>query len=146
MSIRRVATAEIMRLTEDNVYVTPEMVVQEARPEGSPLHDLFEWDNEICGEKYRLIQARMLIRIVREIDGEDEDGMPVYVRALTSAKRAGREEPGYLTTREVLKSEVSEAILLRALKREVASLNKRFRHLKQFGQIVREELGELNAG
>jgi hypothetical protein len=143
VSIRSVVTAELARIVEEHGNLEPQIVVQAARPKNSPLHELFEWDNKVAGDKYRLGQARTLIRIVREEIGEDENGLPQYVRAYTAARRAGRDEPGYLPTRDVLLSPVSEAILLRALKREIAGINLRYGHLKQFGAIVRGELGEL---
>jgi len=45
--------------------LTPQIVVDEARPEGSPLHSRFDWNDQIAGEKYRLVQAQQLIRAVR---------------------------------------------------------------------------------
>jgi len=44
--------------------LTPSAVVDEARPEDSPLHAAFEWDDSIAAEKYRLEQARRLLRQV----------------------------------------------------------------------------------
>jgi hypothetical protein len=143
VTIRSVVTVELRRIVEEHGNLEPEMIVAAARPKNSPLHELFEWDNKVAGDKYRIGQARTLIRIVREEIGEDADGAPIYVRAYTAARHAGREESGYLPTRDVLLSPVSEAILLRRLRREVAALNQRYGHLKQFGAVVRGELGEL---
>jgi len=146
VSIRSVAAAELARIQAEHGNLTPEMILEEARSEASPLHSLFEWDDQVAGEKYRLGQARVLVRIVREEIGEEEDGSPIYVRTYVSAWRAGREESGYLSAREVLTSPVSEAILAKALKREIARINQKYGHLRLFGQIVRGELGELAAG
>lgn len=38
--------------------------VEAAKPEGSPLHALFEWDNRKAGERYRIWQARHYIRLI----------------------------------------------------------------------------------
>jgi hypothetical protein len=143
MSVRSVATAELARIQAEHGNLTPEMIVEEARSRTSPLHHLFEWDNRVAGEKYRLGQARVLVRIVREEIGEDDDGAPIYFRAYVAARRVNREEAGYLPTREVLMSPISEAILAKALKRELARINQKYGHLRLFGQIVRGELGEL---
>lgn len=45
-----------------NWELNPRRVVNAARPANSPLHPYFEWDNDKCGEKYRLLQAAKLIR------------------------------------------------------------------------------------
>lgn len=36
----------------------PHALLETARPHNHPLHSLFEWNNSIAGEKYRLAQAR----------------------------------------------------------------------------------------
>ena len=136
-------SAEMERIVAERGVLTDEAVVAEASPVDSPLHPFFDWDNATAGHKFRLGQARTLVRICREVIGEDEDGGPIYVRAYVSAKQAGREEPGYLATKEVLRSEISEQILLRSLKREIAGLRNKYSHLQQFGAVVRGELGEL---
>lgn len=44
--------------------LTPQLVVDYARPVDSPLHDRFEWDDAKAGEAYRKQQARTLIKSV----------------------------------------------------------------------------------
>jgi hypothetical protein len=38
--------------------LSPPEVVDSAKPEGSPIHSYFEWDDEKCGIAHRLNQAR----------------------------------------------------------------------------------------
>jgi hypothetical protein len=146
MTIRQLVAAELDRLTEENDGVlTPEMIVAAATPEDSPLHHLFEWIDTTAAHRYRLGQAGRLIRIVRKEYDTDADGQPKYVRVYTSSRAAGVEGPGYRRTDEVLRSPISEAILVRSLKREVAALRQKYEHLAEYGAIVRGELG-LDAG
>jgi hypothetical protein len=44
--------------------VTPEELVKAARRHESPIHHLFEWDNSRAAAKYRLEQARSIMRSV----------------------------------------------------------------------------------
>lgn len=53
-------------------------LVDAARPESSQLHSLFEWNDEIAGEKWRVSQARTVICSIREAD---DLARPVYVSA-----------------------------------------------------------------
>lgn len=55
----------IQELYDQHGKVQPSALVEAARPEESPAHDAFEWNNDKAGDEYRLIQARQLIRIVR---------------------------------------------------------------------------------
>ena len=59
-----------------------EDVLEEAKNPASPLHPMFEWDNNVAAHQWRLEQARSLIREVRvEIVCNNEMVMtPFYVR------------------------------------------------------------------
>lgn len=57
------ALAELERLMDANGGdLTPEAVLDAARPEGSALHKHFEWDNSVAAESWRKQQARQLIQ------------------------------------------------------------------------------------
>lgn len=62
--------------------LTPEMVVQEASAEDSPLHDEFEWNDTKAGAAFRLEQARAVIRKVRiEVTVQEHTFVvPAYIR------------------------------------------------------------------
>lgn len=57
--------AEIISLENKAGRLTPNEVVDAARSEKSPLHDLFCWDNDTAAELYRVEQAREVIRRVK---------------------------------------------------------------------------------
>lgn len=42
--------------------ITPDIVLQDAEDETSPLHGYFEWDDSVAGHAYRIDQARTLRR------------------------------------------------------------------------------------
>ena len=58
--------------------LTPDLVVQAAQDEQSPIHSIFEWDNAKAGHQHRLWQARRLIRSV-QIERPDGKPMPKYL-------------------------------------------------------------------
>lgn len=64
----RKAMADVLAQLETEAgTLTPDIVVQEAEREDSPLHHCFEWDNEKAGHAHRLEQARTLIRSIRVV-------------------------------------------------------------------------------
>jgi len=70
--------------------LTPDRIVDAARPKGSPLHCAFEWSDGVAAEQYRLIQARQIIRsvIVRHLPSEERRVQVVtraFVRISTDA-------------------------------------------------------------
>lgn len=57
------ALKELERLTDiNNGDLTPDIVLDAARPETSPLHKHFEWDDSVAAEAWRKNQARTLIQ------------------------------------------------------------------------------------
>lgn len=49
------------RIEKRDGVVTKEAFLEESRPEDSPTHNMFEWDDTVAAEKYRLEQSRMII-------------------------------------------------------------------------------------
>jgi len=83
------------RIEADTGSVTKEKLLDASRAEDSPTHNLFEWNDAIAGEKYRLEQARMAITHLRVevVEGETEpqtftptivEKVPKKVRAFTA--------------------------------------------------------------
>jgi hypothetical protein len=56
---------EIIRNLETKKILTAEKLVENAEDENSPLHPLFQWDNDKAGHLYRLTQARNIINNVK---------------------------------------------------------------------------------
>lgn len=76
--------------------LTPEEVVADAKDPKSPLHSYFDWDDDVAARKYRIAQARTLIRSVRvEVTINDE---VLYAPAFTRDPERASNEPGYRTT------------------------------------------------
>jgi hypothetical protein len=62
----RLTQAHIERLAqiENTDRLSAEQVVIDATPAGSPLHDLFEWKDEVAAHLHRIDTARKIIRTV----------------------------------------------------------------------------------
>lgn len=117
--------------------LAPRRVWEEARPVDAPLHDRFEWNNDVAGDRYRDIQAQQLIRSVRieyTSPGSDEKK---FIRAFSSLHESGdgvRE--GYAPTEEILENEVTRRVLLRNMERDIAILKTRYGRLAEFAQMM----------
>lgn len=114
--------------------LTPEAVVDDARPEGSPLHPAFEWNDRKAAEEYRKEQARHLIRSI-VIDARRLDvAAPAPVRAFFVVRPAAEAREEYVPVRVVM--------LDAALRRQV--LERALTELRQF-QVKYAALRELTA-
>ena len=57
--------AILQEIEKQHGKVTADLVVDAARDPDHPWHDRIDWDNETAGQRWRLMQARALIRSVR---------------------------------------------------------------------------------
>jgi hypothetical protein len=131
----QVAGEELERIaaTNDGI-ILPSTVVEESKPESAPLHDCFEWQDEIAAEKYRLDQARQIIRtvVVTEHEGREIEPTRAFVNIITA------EQQGYMATGAALSDEsLREQVLSRA-RSEMATWADRYRHLSELASVVAE--------
>jgi len=78
-----VVAVELERIRERDGVIRASVVVEEAKPEESPIHDRFTWDDEKAANEYRLIEARQLIRSVVVVsNGRSE---PIYAHVGSGA-------------------------------------------------------------
>lgn len=130
--------AALTDIYQKNGELTPEIVVEEARPKASPLHHRFEWDDSAAADAFRRVQAQELIRSVRVIFDIGPKGERKSIRAFHSLKEAGdSERTGYVPTEELVQDELATKILLKQCEREIVDLKRKYGHLNEFAQIIR---------
>lgn len=120
---REEVVREALRTLERNGRLTPEGVVRAAKPDTSPLHPYFEWNNSIAANAHRLEQARQLIRSVPLILERAERIISTvrYVRD----PEAEAEDQGYISIEQLQKEpESAWALLDYEFTRAAAALNR----------------------
>lgn len=116
--------------------LTPRIVLEVARDPEHPLHNRFEWDDSIAGQKYRLAQARELIRMAVEF--VDAPAGPVKVRSFHSVNRV--DGPTYEPIAEVRADPFMSKLVLQAAEREWKTLYQKYSHLAEFLAAVRKDV------
>jgi hypothetical protein len=131
----QVAGEQIARLTERNGgHLAPSDVVDDARPEGSPLHPAFEWDNGVAGEKFREEQARQMIRSIRVVHEHAGQEQSVLGYVHVELAETG---PAYVTTaRAVSEADLQEQMIADALK-SLEAWRHRHQHIVALGPLLR---------
>lgn len=122
--------AELKRLASGGL-LDPKKVVASAKPQASPLHHHFEWDDGKAARAYRLDQARALIQMAVEV--EPSLGIPVRVFVSLSSDR--KQEGGYRETTEVLNKTALRRIMLQDAFRELDQFKARFLALSELSPI-----------
>lgn len=105
-------------------------VVDAARPEDSPIHDQFEWDDSEAAEQYRIAQARRLVRsieVVTFVKGAEIERVPAFERVVIRDTKTKDAVPKYLNQQIVWsRADLSEQVIQR-LVRETQALARRLR-------------------
>lgn len=107
---------------ESRGRLTPSELVNESRPTDAPLHDLFEWDDEIAAERYRETQAAYIIRSV-EVVTESPEPVRAFVSVKVDDTRKYIGIGAALSCKETRRSLLQEALAdLKAYRRKYAAL------------------------
>lgn len=127
----RVLDQEMTRIYNRDGYLKPSIVLKEAKPVESRLHNYFEWNNKRAAEQHRLWQARHLITVANIIneDGEGEKLVNVPVKVCNDDSREGE----YKTASALVKS-VDE--YQRAMDQAVAKLRAAQRAVSELEEVA----------
>lgn len=144
--VKAQVAGETMEMIEErDGKVTKEALLDEARPEDSPMHPAFEWDDGIAAEKYRLEQARFIISdlvVTIESTGEDEQKKaPAFVNVV-----AGKHNKSEYRTIDTAfaDDEMRTAVLKNALS-ELKQFERKYRMLDEL-QGVFTAIREIEGG
>ena len=124
-----------------NLYATKGLVKAEdlvaiARDPNSPLHDTFEWDDDVAAQKYREVQARTLIKIVT-VELANGNTVPNYVNVKMETPE-GKTQRGYVPLSFAMKHEsLREQILKEAIK-EIRLWETRYKDYSSLSGVVNE--------
>lgn len=127
--------AELTRLAaEHGGELQPKAVVDAARSEDSPLHKSFDWDDSDAAEKWRLTQARNLIRAVVTYEkvGNKTIETRVFVSLTPDRKENG---DGYRLTSSVMSNDTHRQQLLTDAMGEMQRFKEKYRRLSELAKV-----------
>ena len=126
----QVAGEHLEELRQVNTRLTPDIVVEDAKDEKSPLHDEFEWDDSIAAGAYRIDQAKFLLRHILVVTVNAPE-----VRAFVSVKLEDDKTFSYTSVEHAMAvPELRSQVLARA-QAEVIMWRERYDHLHEFARI-----------
>lgn len=124
--------------------LTPELVLNEARPKESPLHKHFCWDDTEAAEKYRELQAASLIRKIK-VSYITPENKTIVVRAFLNVQpelTQGVSDQDELETKRGLYLPMQEAMtdyrsqLLDQCKADCAAFRRKYAALHEVANIL----------
>lgn len=121
----------IARLSRKNRVATPEALLLEARGKSSPIHHLFNWDDQEAATKYRTDQARYYIQsITIQLVTPTES---VETRAFQIVTRETGER-GAVPAKEVFSTPLGDQVVSAAL-RELNSWRRRYGLYRKLAEL-----------
>lgn len=115
--------AILKSLEREDGSIAPEDLVSVAQDPGHPLHSDFEWDDAVAGPKYRLGQARSIIRAVRLHHTVASSPIPLTMPAYVRDLRA--ETSGYRAILQVRDdAETARSTVIDAMSRASAAMRR----------------------
>lgn len=113
--------------------VTAEQIVDKAKDENTELHKCFTWDDEAAAEKYRIIEARQLVRhLVREeLPDAKNDTPPLRVFYKTNNGEGYK----HIERTIIKKEDEYQALLARAMM-ELRAFKAKYSMLEELREIL----------
>lgn len=133
--VKKEIVAEVLKqISEREGVLKPKAVVNEARLESSPIHDLFDWDDSSAAEKYRENQAMHLIASVR-VEYNDKEVDAYYNIQLETVP-----QKGYYSLDQVVSSEEIYQDVLRQAVKELKYWHDKYKQIKELAGLVDEKM------
>ncbi len=132
MSLKSQIATELAHIQElSGGVLLPAKVVEFARNPETALHRQFEWDDTEAAAKWRLEQARQVIRLHVTVVGEDASPVRAFVSLSTDRKGAG----GYRALADVMSDPGMADQMLRDAMGELRIVQRKYQQIKALRPI-----------
>lgn len=122
-------------IEENNGLISAEIVVDDASREVSPLHDYFEWDDQVAAMEYRLNRARVLMRSIQVVIKADDQERTAVLCEHIKIKNGDITESGYTTIMRVMTDEDLRRQTVERALHELQSWQRRYRDYHELGRL-----------
>lgn len=124
------AVQELERIESVYGVLSAENILNESREQSAILHPLFEWQEDVAAEKYRLQQARFILNNihVKVIKDGSISSIPVYEVVTVNGNR------GYKSIQVMTQGDVEQ--VKRATLKDLASIKSKLAAYENFNQTI----------
>jgi len=115
--------------------ISPELVVEDASNEDSPLHGCFEWNNKKALKQYRLHQARRVLNCITMVLPVESDDDLEPVRAFINVEYD--DETTYMGTMVVMSDAELRKQTLNKIAKELNTLRQKYVQFKELAELCK---------
>ena len=133
---------EVCEELNNTVGLSADTLLEASRPEDAPLHNEFEWDDEIAADQFRHIQAGNIIRNLEVVIEEQEP-----TRAFVTIERQVAHSSSYEPTAVILSDKDKRKQLLKEALIELSWFKRKYKGLKELAAVFEaiDKVGDDNA-
>ena len=124
----------IEKLEKKHGAVTAEILLDSARSEKSSIHNMFEWDDAVAGEKYRLSQATKIILALAVVEEDPEKEQNPVQRAYVNV--GTRREGKFISTMLAMSQQETRETVLRHALEELSAFQQKYKGLTELAGIL----------
>lgn len=118
---------------ERTVGLTAETLVDASRPEGTVLHDEFEWNDTTAAELYRRQQARVILGNLIRVETDSQPQTRGFFAVTASKKEANN----YYSIVNIMSDEEKRRKLYGIAKRELLAFKVKYQTLKELEKVFK---------
>lgn len=123
---------EIMEICEELESATPRQILEKAKDSNTELHKCFTWDDSEAAEKWRIEEAKAVVRNLKIV--EQEPGKEPEVTQIRVFYKTDNQS-GYKPCRMILKKTDEYKMLLERCRSELLAIKKKFENLSEYDEI-----------
>ena len=136
------AALELETIRKKYGDLKPQYVVAESKKKGSYLHDYFEWDNKKAADKWRIEQARWLLRNINVEIIHNE--VSAKVRAFVHVREEKKLPRNYVPIQEAIINDQAYQDLLEQSKEDMENFISTYSQITELNGVKAEMLKVLN--
>ena len=123
---------EIMEICEELESATPQQIIEKARDSNTELHKCFTWDDTEAAEKWRISEARAVVRNLKIIEQKpDKQIEPTTIRVFYKTDNVS----GYKPTKLILKKPDEYKTLVERCRSELLAIKQKFNSISEYEEI-----------
>ena len=127
---------ECEKIEKRDGAITVEALVDSARERSSAIHELFEWDDKVAGEQWRLQQARMVLHNLKVVVKSEDKKTSLKVRAFVNTNPE-RSQGRYMNVEDAMSNEDTRAAVLARARRELTAFTDKYSAIEELSPVVK---------
>ena len=116
--------------------ITKENFLNESRSKTSPTHALFEWNDSIAAEKYRLEQAGQVIRMITVSISAADNEEPKTIRAFVNSQPDNITKGRFINILSGMNNEETRRVIIANAMAELKQFEKKYALYTEFTEVI----------